>query len=229
MADFLRIPADPQYAAGKNTADIALALDAMEAMFDCRADTFCLVTSDSDFAYLCRKLRERGATVHIVGEAKTPDALRNASDQFFEWLPPELITEPADSAKPKTTAAPAKPPAKRRPKAVIKAVELLAGDTPDGWVADRTRGEPPVTIEASDDDPQVFQVESASARLEVLAALYLFLYSGSAIVAPKGSLDSVQQLALQARYSTELRRAADSLWHQASDSNPYPNLTANRR
>lgn len=61
-----------QYAAGKNTADIALALDAMEAMFDCRADTFCLVTSDSDFAYLCRKLRERGATVHIVGEAKTP-------------------------------------------------------------------------------------------------------------------------------------------------------------
>ncbi|WP_227460719.1 hypothetical protein [Cupriavidus pauculus] len=86
-----------------------------------------------------------------------------------------------------------------------------------------------MTIEASDDDPQVFQVESASARLEVLAALYLFPYSGSAIVAPKGSLDSVQQFALQARYSTELRRAADSLWHQASDSNPYPNLTANRR
>jgi len=43
-----------QYASGKNTSDIALALDAMEAMFDSRADTFCLVTSDSDFAYLCR-------------------------------------------------------------------------------------------------------------------------------------------------------------------------------
>lgn len=25
-------------------------------MFDHRADKFCLVTSDSDFAYLCRKL-----------------------------------------------------------------------------------------------------------------------------------------------------------------------------
>lgn len=56
-------------ASGKNTSDIALALDAVEALFDERADTFCLVTSDSDFAYLCRKLRERGATVHIVGEA----------------------------------------------------------------------------------------------------------------------------------------------------------------
>ncbi|UIF89290.1 NYN domain-containing protein [Cupriavidus sp. UYPR2.512] len=124
-----------QYAAGKNTADIALALDAMEAMFDSRADTFCLITSDSDFAYLCRKLRERGAIVHIVGEAKTPDALRNASDQFFEWVPPEPVAEPADPAKPKAVAAAApKPVAKRRPKAVIKAVELLAGDTPDGWV-----------------------------------------------------------------------------------------------
>src|SRR5690606_28983561 len=51
------------YAKGKNTADIALALDALEALFDHRADTFCLVTSDSDFSFLCRKLRERGATV----------------------------------------------------------------------------------------------------------------------------------------------------------------------
>ncbi|WP_458765926.1 NYN domain-containing protein [Cupriavidus basilensis] len=123
-----------QYAAGKNTADIALALDAMEAMFDSRADTFCLVTSDSDFAYLCRKLRERGAIVHIVGETKTPDALRNASDQFFEWAPPEPNTEAADPAKSKAAAVPTKPPTKRRPKAVIKAVELLVGDTPDGWV-----------------------------------------------------------------------------------------------
>jgi uncharacterized protein (TIGR00288 family) len=88
-----------QYAPGKNTADIALALDAIEAMFDARADTFCLVTSDSDFAYLCRKLRERGATICIVGEAKSPDALRNASDQFFEWVKPELPATVEDAAE----------------------------------------------------------------------------------------------------------------------------------
>lgn len=97
------------------------------------------------------------------------------------------------------------------------------------YIADRTRSEPPVTIEASDDDPQVFQVESASARFETLAALYLFLRSGSAIVAPEGALDNNQQLALQARYSAELQRAADALWHQSSERNPYPNLTAIRR
>ena len=97
------------------------------------------------------------------------------------------------------------------------------------YIADRTGGEPPVTIEASDDDPQVFQVESASARLEALAALYLFLRSGATIVAPEGALDGNQRLALQARYSAELQRAADALWHQSSDSDPYPNLTAIRR
>ncbi|RZS86560.1 NYN domain-containing protein [Pigmentiphaga kullae] len=132
-----------QYAAGKNTADIALALDALEALFDGRADTFCLVTSDSDFAYLCRKLRERGATVCIVGEPKTPDALRHASDQFFEWTQPEAPAKPAaefapksidlakpDSAKPEQ----AKPAVKRRPRFLVEAVSLLASDTSEGKV-----------------------------------------------------------------------------------------------
>lgn len=142
-----------QYAAGKNTADIALALDAMEAMFDSRADTFCLVTSDSDFAYLCRKLRERGSTVHIVGEAKTPDALRNASDQFFEWVRP-APPEPAAKAPAPTATTPTSPTAdkpgkasadttrpddqkpapKRRPRFLVDAVTLLAADTPEGHV-----------------------------------------------------------------------------------------------
>ncbi|ALV08372.1 NYN domain-containing protein [Roseateles depolymerans] len=120
-----------QYAAGKNTSDIALALDALEALFDGRADTFCLVTSDSDFAYLCRKLRERGATVHIIGEAKTPDALRNASDQFFEWMPSEA-PQPVEAGTLSKAPPTAKP--KMRPKSVVSAVKLLAADSPDGRV-----------------------------------------------------------------------------------------------
>jgi len=132
-----------QYAAGKNTSDIALALEAIEAMFDQRADTFCLVTSDSDFAYLCRKLRERGATVYIVGESKTPDALRNASDQFFEWSRAEGLlaaVDPGGSAgktsgreeAPRADAA--KPIAKTRPMFVVDAVDLLAGNASEGKV-----------------------------------------------------------------------------------------------
>lgn len=121
------------YATGKNTSDIALAMDAIEALFDQRANTFCLVTSDSDFAGLCRKLRERGATVHVIGEAKTPEALRNASDQFFQWMPPEA-TPPAGAA-PQSAKAPAPPKPKLRPKSVVSAVKLVAAESPDGRVS----------------------------------------------------------------------------------------------
>lgn len=120
------------YAAGKNTSDIALAMDAIEALFDRRADTFCLVTSDSDFAGLCRKLRERGATVHVIGEAKTPEALRNASDQFFQWVPPEPAAPIQVAPQAPKAAAPAK--SKQRPKSVVAAVKLLAVDSPDGRI-----------------------------------------------------------------------------------------------
>ncbi len=134
-----------QYAAGKNTADIALALDALEAMFDQRADTFCLVTSDSDFAYLCRKLRERGATVCIVGEAKTPEALRNACDQFFEWQPTESNApyEESPALAPKDARSKvevAKQAPKRRPRFLVDAVALLADGTTDGEVVLGTLG-----------------------------------------------------------------------------------------
>lgn len=132
-----------QYASGKNTSDLALALDALEALFDERTDIFCLVTSDSDFAYLCRKLRERNAMVYIVGESKTPIALRHASDQFFEWDSEEEAhaqgLQAADRAGSngngrEDVAELTKPVAKQRPIFVVNAVSLLASETSDGKV-----------------------------------------------------------------------------------------------
>lgn len=123
-----------QYVAGKNTSDIALAIDAMEVQVDGRADTFCLVTSDSDFVYLCRKLRERGAMVHIVGQPKTPEPLRNASDQFSEWTKPNSLAEAVNKSG-STPKEATKPVGKHRPKFVVEAVALLAGSTEEGKVA----------------------------------------------------------------------------------------------
>lgn len=132
-----------QYASGKNTSDIALALDAIEAHFDKRAMTFCIVTSDSDFAHLCRKLRERGSKVHIIGETKTPDALRNASDQFFEWLPAQETPQPAviqHQSSELVVSPTAKPTPKLRPRFVVAAVSLLAESTSDGRLPVGTLG-----------------------------------------------------------------------------------------
>ncbi|MBJ7516308.1 MAG: NYN domain-containing protein, partial [Stenotrophomonas sp.] len=125
------------YAPRKNTTDIALALDAMEILLDGRADAFCLVTSDSDFAYLCRKLRERGAAVYIVGDTKSPPALRKACDQFFEGrttgvvsIPAPLVKQPAPPAAKKS----ASPVAKQSPSFVLDAVRHLASQAPGGKV-----------------------------------------------------------------------------------------------
>jgi NYN domain/OST-HTH/LOTUS domain len=116
---------------GKNTYDIALALDAIEAFFDQRVDAFCLVTSDSDFVHLCKKLRERGAMVYIVGEAKTPAALRNTCDQFFVWTKQEKVLSKEADSNITSKQASTKP---RVPDIVFEAVETLATDTDDGRV-----------------------------------------------------------------------------------------------
>jgi uncharacterized protein (TIGR00288 family) len=132
-----------RYSAGKNTSDIALALDAMEALFDQRAEVFCLVTSDSDFAYLCRKLRERGASVCIVGEAKTPrtaqcqrSVLRVAKPKPQPPEPPaaECTKAPEKPAGDMGVAPAAKPLPKHRPRFVLDAVKLLVSEASEGKV-----------------------------------------------------------------------------------------------
>ncbi|WP_182655723.1 NYN domain-containing protein [Stenotrophomonas lacuserhaii] len=137
------------YVPGKNTTDIALALDAMEILLDGRADTFCLVSSDSDFAYLCRKLRERGASVVVAGDAQSPMALRKACDQFFEGKTTSVAAVPAPVMKPpaapKTSAvaAPkaAMPVAKKPPTLLVDAVRQLASQSPGGKVGGTELGQ----------------------------------------------------------------------------------------
>lgn len=125
-----------QYAQGKNTSDIALALDALEASMDQRADSFVIVTSDSDFVYLCHKLRERGAEILVIGEEKTPAALRSACDRFFEFFPAVgLNAAAAHAVAPASKAVPTSPPAKQKqPRFVMDAVAQLAASTPNGRV-----------------------------------------------------------------------------------------------
>lgn len=77
----------PQFGNHKNAADIVLALDAYELLIDGRADTFYLVTSDADFTALCRKLRNRGGTVFIIGEKKTSTMLQEACTRFHAFAP----------------------------------------------------------------------------------------------------------------------------------------------
>ena len=92
----------------------------------------------------------------------------------------------------------------------------------DLYIADRQTGCPPVVIQALNSLPATFSVESTSERLEQLAALYLYLYAGTAIEAAAGPLAEQHIAALKSTYARELGRASLSRWHRSSTEDPYP-------
>jgi uncharacterized protein (TIGR00288 family) len=108
--------------AGKNSTDIALAVDAMDLAVAERPDIAVLVSSDSDFAPLVIRLREKGCRVCGIGQqGKTGEETVAVYDSFID-LQHHQADRPANAkpaAKraaraPRRTKAPA-PPVARMP------------------------------------------------------------------------------------------------------------------
>jgi hypothetical protein len=55
-------------AAGKNSTDIAMAVDALDLVLAERPDVVVIASSDSDFAPLVQRLREKGCVVRGIGQ-----------------------------------------------------------------------------------------------------------------------------------------------------------------
>lgn len=87
----------------KNATDIHLAVDAMDILYTRPIDVFMLVTADSDFAKLARRIREGGKRVIGMGSKKRVGrALVQSCDQFIYY-----DQEPARQPQ---AVAPAPPP-----------------------------------------------------------------------------------------------------------------------
>lgn len=72
-------------AIGKNSTDIAMAVDAMDLAITEKPDVIVLVSSDSDFAPLVLRLREKGAWLRGFGQhGKTGEGVIQIYDQFNE-------------------------------------------------------------------------------------------------------------------------------------------------
>ncbi|MHC3000039.1 NYN domain-containing protein [Microbacterium sp. HJ5] len=118
---------------GKNATDSALIIDAMDLLYTGRFQSFCLVSSDSDFTRLASRTRENGVTVYGFGERKTPEAFRNACDRFT-YL--DVLTEPsteiADTAAQKSRTSAAK---LRTDGPLVSALRAAIGGASldDGW------------------------------------------------------------------------------------------------
>jgi uncharacterized protein (TIGR00288 family) len=102
-------------AAGKNSTDIALAVDAIDLVIAERPDVVAIASSDSDFAPLVGRLREKGCRVVGLGqEGKTGDETITVYDAYTV-----LAHRKARTAAPKA-AAKAPAPAKAAPKTPAK-------------------------------------------------------------------------------------------------------------
>jgi uncharacterized LabA/DUF88 family protein len=108
QAAFKRLSIRPMVnlAAGKNSTDIALAVDAVDLATSERPQVVVIASSDSDFAPLVSRLREKGCRVIGIGqEGKTGDETIGIYDDY------EVLSH----RKPAARAAPAKAPAKTTP------------------------------------------------------------------------------------------------------------------
>jgi uncharacterized protein (TIGR00288 family) len=87
-------------AAGKNSTDIALAVDALDLVLAERPDVVAIASSDSDFAPLVARLREKGCRVVGIGQqGKTGDETQTVYDEF-------TVLAHRKTAARKTAAAP---------------------------------------------------------------------------------------------------------------------------
>jgi hypothetical protein len=115
QAAFKRLAIRPMVnlAAGKNSTDIALAVDAIDLATSERPEVVVIASSDSDFAPLVSRLREKGCRVVGVGQdGKTGDETRTIYDDY------EVLTHRRGSASPLDAApapAPRSRPAKKAP------------------------------------------------------------------------------------------------------------------
>ena len=85
QAAFKRLGVKPMVnlAAGKNSTDIAMAVDAIFLALAERPDVVVIASSDSDFAPLVQRLREMGCTVRGIGQhGKTGDETREVYDDY---------------------------------------------------------------------------------------------------------------------------------------------------
>src|SRR4030095_2960793 len=125
QALFKRLSVRPMVnlSAGKNSTDIALAVDALDLVIAERPEIAVLVSSDSDFAPLVIRLREKGCRVCGIGQqGKTGDDTVAIYDSFIDLqhdqAPKAAVAKTAAKRAPrrvKAVAPKAAPPAPALP------------------------------------------------------------------------------------------------------------------
>jgi uncharacterized protein (TIGR00288 family) len=92
---------------GKNSTDIALAVDAIDLAISERPDVVVIASSDSDYAPLAQRLREKGCRVLGIGQSgKTGSESPLAYDEFIDLAHRKSRSAPAAPARTAPLPAP---------------------------------------------------------------------------------------------------------------------------
>ena len=89
---------------GKNSTDMALAIDAVDLLHTADLGGICIVSSDSDFTRLATRIREQGLLAMGIGRRDTPKAFVTACE-IFVYTDNLHRLEPAAASRERTPAA----------------------------------------------------------------------------------------------------------------------------
>lgn len=126
------------YTSGKNSTDSALIIDAMDILHSGMVDGFCIVSSDSDYTGLAKRVREEGMFVMGVGVKTTPTAFVQSCEvfTFVETIAGEQTDLATDK---KTSKATPKPAQDKKPQVdldtISKAVDMTTNETDYAHIA----------------------------------------------------------------------------------------------
>jgi len=111
------------YTSGKNSTDSSLIIDAMDILYAGNIDGFCIVSSDSDYTGLAKRIREEGLFVMGIGKRTTPIAFVNSCEIFT--FTENLITEDKAISKEEDTT----PKTEKKPKRAVSGKEKTLKNT----------------------------------------------------------------------------------------------------
>lgn len=133
------------YTSGKNSTDSALIIDAMDILHSKSVEGFCIVSSDSDYTGLAKRIREEGLFVMGIGRKTTPIAFVNSCELFTfsenllttDEEPQNQESEPINKEENKnnSSTAPAKSYQKIDVDLIDKAFEISINDDEEAYIS----------------------------------------------------------------------------------------------
>ncbi|MES2411461.1 MAG: NYN domain-containing protein [Bacteroidota bacterium] len=127
------------YTTGKNSTDSSLIIEAMDILHSKNAEGFCIVSSDSDYTGLAKRIREEGLFVMGIGQKKTPSAFVQSCEIFTFTenllIEPETVRVAKKKASTKIAAKETDTASKINLSIIDKAFEISANEDDEAYIS----------------------------------------------------------------------------------------------